>query len=70
MQRINFKKPYTMKKTTDIIFTVLAIAGLFVAVCTVDGCTHEIEARLIGTAAFGIFGYMAGWMEIGKRTTH
>jgi membrane associated rhomboid family serine protease len=41
-----------MKKLAKIFGSTLAIAGVFTAVCLVDGSAHEIAIRLGGVAAF------------------
>lgn len=41
-----------MKKAIRIAGGVAAVIGAFVAVCTVDGCEHEVAARLTGVAMF------------------
>ena len=46
---------------TKRIFGLLAIIGLFVAVCTADGSENELLFRAGGTAAFGIFSYLWRW---------
>ncbi len=44
-------------KTRQTIGFVLAIAGLFIAVCTKDGSSHELACRSFGIALFvtGVF---------------
>ena len=41
-----------MKKTIKTIGAVLAVAGVWVAVCTADNSAHEIAMRLGGVVAF------------------
>ena len=41
-----------MEKARKIIGAVLAIAGVFTAVCLVDGSSHEIAIRFGGLLAF------------------
>ena len=41
-----------MEKARKIIGAVLAIAGIFTAVCLVDGSCHEITIRFGGLLAF------------------
>lgn len=41
-----------MKKVAKIFGSTLAIAGVFTAVCLVDGSANEIAIRLGGVAAF------------------
>lgn len=56
-----------MEKFKNIIskaFATVAIIGVFVAVCTMDGSAHEIALRLGGVAAF-IVG-LVGWSLTGK----
>lgn len=45
-----------IKKIVSKAFAALAIIGVFVAICTMDGSAHEVALRLGGTAAFVI-----GW---------
>ena len=49
----------TIKKIASKAFATLAIIGVFVAICTMDGSAHEVALRLGGTAAF-ILG-LIGW---------
>ena len=49
----------TIKKIASKAFATLAIVGVFVAVCTMDGSAHEVALRLGGTAAFAIG--LIGW---------
>ena len=49
----------TIKKIASKAFAALAIIGVFVAICTMDGSEHEIALRLGGTAAFVIG--LIGW---------
>ncbi len=48
-----------LKKIASKAFAALAIIGVFVAICTMDGSAHEIALRLGGTAAFAIG--LIGW---------
>ena len=48
-----------LKKIASKAFATLAIVGVFVAVCTMDGSAHEVALRLGGTAAFVIG--LVGW---------
>lgn len=49
----------TIKKIASKAFATLAIIGVFVAVCTMDGSAHEVALRLGGIAAFAIG--LVGW---------
>lgn len=49
----------TIKKIASKAFATIAIIGVFVAVCTMDGSAHEVALRLGGTAAFVIG--LVGW---------
>ena len=49
----------TIKKIASKAFATIAIVGVFVAVCTMDGSAHEVALRLGGTAAFAIG--LIGW---------
>lgn len=49
----------TIKKIASKAFAIIAILGVFVAVCTMDGSAHEVALRLGGTAAFAIG--LVGW---------
>lgn len=55
------KEGRTMKKIN--IWTIVALLGLFLAVCTADGSNGEIGLRLCGVLCFGIGAKMAGWMR-------
>ena len=48
-----------LKKIASKAFATLAILGVFVAICTMDGSAHEVALRLGGTAAFVIG--LVGW---------
>ena len=48
-----------LKKIASKAFATVAIIGVFVAVCTMDGSAHEVALRLGGTAAFVIG--LIGW---------
>ena len=48
-----------LKKIASKAFATLAILGVFVAICTMDGSAHEVALRLGGTAAFVIG--LIGW---------
>lgn len=48
-----------LKKIASKAFATVAILGVFVAVCTMDGSAHEVAIRLGGTAAFVIG--LVGW---------
>jgi hypothetical protein len=49
----------TIKKIASKAFATIAIVGVFVAVCTMDGSANEVALRLGGTAAFAIG--LIGW---------
>ena len=49
----------TIKKIASKAFATIAIVGVFVAVCTMDGSAHDVALRLGGTAAFAIG--LIGW---------
>ena len=49
----------TIKKIASKAFATLAIVGVFVAVCAMDGSAHEVALRLGGTASFAIG--LIGW---------
>ena len=48
-----------IKKIASKAFATLAILGVFVAICTMDGSSHEVALRLGGIAAFAIG--LIGW---------
>ena len=50
-----------MKKIN--LWTIIALLGLFVAVCTADGSAHELLLRACGASAFAVGAKMAGWMR-------
>lgn len=41
-----------MRKTIKTIGAVIAVAGVWVAVCAADNQEHEIAMRLLGVVAF------------------
>lgn len=48
-----------IKKIASKAFATVAVIGVFVAICTMDGSAHEVALRLGGTAAFAIG--VIGW---------
>lgn len=54
-----------MKK---LLFGLLAIIGLFVAVCTEDDCPNEMWFRAGGTAMFALSAWAGGWFREEKTT--
>lgn len=50
-------------KRINIIWTIVALLGLFLAICTADGSNGEIGLRLCGVACFFIGAFMAGWID-------
>lgn len=54
-----------MKK---LIFGLLAVTGLFVAVCTADGSPNETWFRAGGTAVFALSAWAGGWFREEKTT--
>lgn len=54
-----------MKKVAKSIGGVLAAAGVFVAVCTVDGSANELAIRFGGLLTF-----IAGVLVVSKAETH
>lgn len=54
-----------IKKIAKVFFIVIAIIGLFAAVCVTDGCEHEIEIRAIGACVF--FGGLVFASLMGER---
>lgn len=49
------------------ISTILAIVGLFLAVCVPDNSNYEILWRLLGVAIFIGGGVFAGWIELKEK---
>ena len=49
----------TIKKIASKAFATVAIIGVFVAICTMDGSAHEVTIRLGGITALviGIIGW-------------
>lgn len=45
------------------MFGLMAIVGVFVAICTPDNVKYELAIRGIGLAMFGICSYLGGFME-------
>lgn len=48
-------------KARNIIGGAMAVAGLFVAVCCVDGSPHELLIRAAGAAMFAVGAWLGGW---------
>ena len=57
-----------MKRKT--LFGLLAIIGLFVAVCTADGSPNEMWFRAGGTAMFALSAYFGGWLDEDNKITN
>ena len=55
-----------MRKT---ICGLLAIIGIFVAVCAEDDCEYELLIRGIGTFVFGLCTYLGGWWDLASDGT-
>ncbi len=47
------------KSSIETAGAVAAIAGLMLAICTADGCAHELLWRMAGIVLFGIGAYVA-----------
>ena len=45
------------------IWAVVAILGLFLAICTMNESRGEIGLRAVGVVCFAIGAYMGGWMS-------
>ena len=45
------------------IWGLVAVLGLFLAVCTMNESTNEIGLRAAGVVCFAIGAYMGGWMS-------
>lgn len=52
-----------MKKAS----TILAIVGLFLAICVGDETSYELLWRLLGVAIFIGGGVFAGWIELKEK---
>ena len=50
-------------KTRKTIGAVLAIAGLFIAVCTMDGSSHELACRFFGIALFATGAFIGRYFD-------
>jgi hypothetical protein len=50
-------------KKVNTLWTIVALLGLMLAICTADGSNGEIGLRACGMACFGIGAGMAGWMR-------
>ena len=50
-------------KTRQTIGAVLAIAGLFIAVCTKDGSSHELACRFFGIALFATGDFIGRYFD-------
>jgi hypothetical protein len=51
-----------------LIFGLMAVTGLFVAVCTADGSPNETWFRAGGTAVFALSAWAGGWFREEKTT--
>ena len=49
------------------ISTILAIVGLFLAVCVPDDSNYELLWRLLGVVILIGGGYFAGWIELKEK---
>lgn len=47
--------------------TILAVIGLFLAICVGDETNYELLWRLLGVAIFVGGGCFAGWIELKER---
>lgn len=47
--------------------TILAVIGLFLAICVGDETNYELLWRLLGVAIFVGGGFFAGWIELTER---
>ena len=56
-------KNHTAMKTRKTIGFVLAIAGLFIAVCTKDGSSHELACRFFGIALFATGAFIGRFFD-------
>lgn len=56
-------------KRINIIWTIVALLGIMLAVCTADGSNGEIGLRACGIAAFGIGAWLGGWMDTKEKGT-
>lgn len=50
-------------KARKTIGGIMAVAGLFVAVCTMNGCKYEMLIRGIGVAVFTVGAAIGGWFD-------
>ena len=45
------------------ILSLVAVLGLFLAVCTMNKSKNEIGLRAVGVVCFAIGAYLGGWMR-------
>lgn len=48
-------------KAKQIIGAAVIMIGMFLAICTTDGCRHEVIARLVGVALCAAGGFLGGY---------
>lgn len=62
MKRDNETKTGTMPN----LWGLVAVMGLFLAVCVKDGSQCELGMRAAGVAFFAAGAYMGGWMSLNE----
>lgn len=50
-------------KKINTLWTIVALLGLMLAICTADGSKAEIGLRACGLACFAIGAFLAGWTD-------
>lgn len=50
-------------KRINILWTIVALLGIMLAVCTADGSNGEMGLRLCGIVCFAVGAFLAGWID-------
>lgn len=50
-------------KKINTLWTIVALLGLMLAICTADGSKAEIGLRACGLVCFAVGAFLAGWTD-------
>ena len=50
-------------KKINTLWTIVALLGLMLAICTADGSNGEIGLRACGLVCFAVGAFLAGWTD-------